>query len=92
MFQKFHMWRNVFQRELRGLMGGGCLVIYYYDRINCCNSEVHNEEKSNGALLPLGVIFSFPFIAFLQRILKEHYQDQFLAKCRCSNIEQFQSI
>lgn len=41
------------------------MVIYYYDSMNCCNSEVHNEEKSNGALLPVGVIFHFPFIAFL---------------------------
>lgn len=84
MFQKFHMWRNVFQRELHSLIEGGCMVIYYYDRMNCCNSEVYNEEKSNEALLPVGVIFYFPFIAFLQIILKECYQDQFLAKCKGS--------
>lgn len=46
-------------------MGGGCMVIYYYDSMYCCNSEVHNGEKSNEALLPGRAIFHFPFKAFL---------------------------
>lgn len=82
MFPEFHMWGNVFLRELQSLMEGGCVVIYYYDSMYFCNSEVHSGEKCNGALLPGRTIFHFPFIAFLYKILKECYQNRFPVECR----------
>lgn len=39
------------------------MVIYHYDSVYCCNTDVHNGEKSSGALLPGWAIFHFPFTA-----------------------------